>query len=351
MNPMLMNRNVQEKTGAFDSTRTPVLSVVIPMYNEAENAERTLAQLADACTLLDLPFELIPVNDGSTDDTALTLAALARTDGRIRPVSYIPNRGRGRAIRKGFDAARGEIVCSTDADLSYAPEYVPAMAQALLDNPEIDFVVGSPYMEGGGADGVPWFRLAISRWGNRILSAAVPGNIRTITGVLRAYRRDVIKSLELESDGKELHPEILAKAHAAGFRGLEIPAILTRRTKGKSKFRFRATAWSHLLFSWHEKPMLLFGAVGLLVILAGVVLGGFMAIEWLSGTLNPSRPLMTLFPLLLIAGLQIVLFGFLGSQLVILKRELYKIQRENRQLANRLASGESDGERQCESQS
>lgn len=321
---------------ATRGTAEPVVSVIIPMYNESENAEHTLKQLADAFQLIEADFELIPVDDGSADGTGEVLRQLAAANPRIRPVSYASNRGRGYAIRRGFAAARGHILCSTDADLSYAPEYVPAMAQALLDDPEFDFVVGSPYMAGGGAEGVPWFRLAVSKWGNRILSAAMPGEIRTITGVLRAYRRTVIKSLELESDGKELHPEILAKAHAAGFKGLEIPAVLTRRKKGKSKFHFRATAWSHLLFSWHEKPMLLFGAIGLFVILAGLVVGGFLAAEWLSGTLNPSRPLMTIFPLLLIGGLQIVLFGFLGSQLVALKRELYKIQRENRQLADRL---------------
>jgi hypothetical protein len=73
--------------------------------------------------------------------------------------------------------------------------------------------------------------------------------------------------------------------------------------------------------------MLLFGIVGLLVILAGVGIGGFLVWRWWSGTLNPNRPLMTLFPLLLVGGLQIVLFGFLGSQLVALRRELYRLKR------------------------
>jgi glycosyltransferase involved in cell wall biosynthesis len=317
---------------ATDSTPI-VLSVVVPMFNESENAESTLARITEACTLLGAPFELIPVNDGSTDDTATVLARLAAADTRIRPVSYTPNAGRGRALRRGFAAARGLLVASTDADLSYAPEYVPAMAQVLLDHREIDFVVGSPYIAGGGAEGVPWFRLAVSRWGNRILALAMGGRIHTVTGVLRAYRRSVLDLLELESDGKEIHLEILAKAQAAGFAGAEIPAVLRKRQKGKSKFRLRATAWSHLVFSWHERPMLLFGVIGLGVILAGLGLGAYLVWHWWQGTLNPNRPLMTLFPLLLIGGLQIVLFGFLGSQMANLRRELYKIQRQNRQNA------------------
>lgn len=336
MNPGLFTaRGPALPTSVSAAAPGVALSVVVPMFNESENAQATLQRLAEACALLALPFELIPVDDGSTDDTAAVLAGLARTDARIRPVSYTPNAGRGRALRRGFEAARGRIICSTDADLSYAPEYVPAMATVLLEHSDVDFVIGSPYIEGGGAEGVPWFRLAVSRWGNRVLALAMSGGIHTVTGVLRAYRRQVLESLELESDGKEIHLEILAKAQAAGFRGIEIPAVLRKRLKGKSKFRFRATAWSHLLFSWHERPMLLFGVIGLGIIAGGLGLGAYLAWHWWNGELNPNRPLMTLFPLLLIGGLQIVLFGFLGSQMAHLRRELYKIQRQNRQHARR----------------
>lgn len=311
-----------------DTSSCPEVSVIVPMYNEAENAVRTVERLTEACMVLDLPFEIIPVNDGSTDATDRTLKELHANDPRIQPVSYSPNQGRGFAIREGFMRARGEFICTTDADLSYAPEYVPAMVALLREKPQIDFIVGSPYAQGGGTDGVPWFRLWISRTGNRILSFAMAGGIRTVTGVLRAYRREVLETISLQSDGKELHPEILTKAQAAGFRGLEMPAILTRRAKGKSKFRFRATAWSHLLISWHERPVLLFGVVGLFVVFAGVLLGAFLGWQWMNGTLNPNRPLMTLFPMLLVGGLQIVLFGFLGSQLTQLRRELFRMKRQ-----------------------
>jgi hypothetical protein len=151
--------------------------------------------------------------------------------------------------------------------------------------------------------------------------------IHTVTGVLRAYRRDVIGSLDLEAEGKELHPEIIAKAHAAGFHGVEMPAVLKTRSRGVSKFGLGGTASSHLIFSVHERPMLLFGLVGLGVIGLGLLLGFYLAWRWWEGALNPARPLMMLFPLLLLGGLQIVLFGFLGSQLVRLRRELYRLTR------------------------
>ena len=219
-------------------------SVVVPMYNEEENARRTLSQLLDAGALLNLPFELVPVNDGSRDRTRAVLEEMSREDGRIRHVTYERNRGRGRALREGFRAARGKIVCTIDADLSYGPEYVAAMVTLLTEHPDLDYVVGSPYMDGGGTEGVPAHRLWVSRLGNRILSFAMGCGIHTVTGVLRAYRRDVLSSLDLESDGKELHPEIIAKAHAAGFVGMEMPAVLKTRTRGHSKFKLRATAAS-----------------------------------------------------------------------------------------------------------
>jgi dolichol-phosphate mannosyltransferase len=313
----------------------PQVSVIVPMYNEAENVARTVERLTEACMVLGVPFEIIPVNDGSTDATDRALKEIKSRDPRIQPVSYSPNQGRGFAIREGFLHARGEFICTTDADLSYAPEYVPAMVAMLREKPQVDFIVGSPYTQGGGTDGVPWFRLWVSQMGNRVLSFAMAGGIKTVTGVLRAYRREVLETISLQSDGKELHPEILTKAQAAGFRGMEMPAVLTRREKGKSKFRFRATAWSHLLISWHERPVLLFGVVGLLVMSAGLFLGAYLGWQWMNGTLNPSRPLMTLFPMLLVAGLQIMLFGFLGSQLSQLRREIFRMKRQQGSLGPR----------------
>ncbi|MGB4592346.1 MAG: glycosyltransferase family 2 protein, partial [Coriobacteriia bacterium] len=97
----------------------PAVSVVVPMYNEAENASDTLAAIAAALEDQGLTFEILPVDDGSTDGTARELAAYAKREPRVRPIGYTTNRGRGYALRVGFDAARGDLVASMDADLSY----------------------------------------------------------------------------------------------------------------------------------------------------------------------------------------------------------------------------------------
>jgi len=302
------------------------ISVIVPSYNEAANIPQNLERMAAALTITGQSFEIIAVDDGSTDETAENIRRYAEEDSRVRYVGYKINAGRGKAIRTGIKAARGRYILTIDCDLSYSEEYLTVMYRLLKDNPEIDFVIGSPYMNDGGTEDVPFKRLLISRLGNIILSSAMRGKIKTLTGILRGYKAEVVKRLDLESDKKEIHLEILSKALASGFKPLEFPAVLRSRKRGKSKFRFKATALSHLVFSFFERPALLFGLTGFLLILAGIGIGGYMIYLWQAAALNPSRPLMTLMVLLLVAGLQVILFGFLGTQMVGLRKEIYKLQ-------------------------
>jgi dolichol-phosphate mannosyltransferase len=313
------------------------VSVIVPMFNEEENAAKTLDRLARALDSTPKRWEIIVVDDGSTDDTKKLVGEYCRLNRWVRLVSYPANQGRGKALRTGFEHAQGEIVCTTDADLSYDEKHILQMAEVLDRNPDVDLVVGSPYAPGGKTEGVPISRLLPSKWGNKILGFAMKGGLSAVTGVLRAYRRECINSLELESDGKEIHLEILSKALAMGYKAREMPAVLKTRTGGRSKFKFRATAVSHLIFSFFEKPMILFGAVGLCMLMLGLLGGVYIIHLWLKGTLNPNRPLMTLMALLVIAGIQILLFGFLGTQLVNLRKEIYKVQRENKTLEKNIA--------------
>jgi dolichol-phosphate mannosyltransferase len=315
------------------------LSIVIPMFNEAENAEATLDRVKEALASFQGSYEIIPVDDGSTDQTLDILREAARQDQRVRVVSYPKNAGRGMALRTGFRASRGETIVSIDADLSYDPRYILALLGTLRSEPDIDFVLASPYMPGGGVQNVPLLRLWISKLGNKVLRLAMPNRIHTSTGIFRAYRRSVIESLELESDGKEIHLEILSKAIALGYRVKEVPAILAGRRKGRSKFRFRKTAASHLVFSAFEKPMILFGFIGLLTLGAGLSIGLYVAYLRFYGTLTPGRPLITFALLLILAGIQILSFGFIAIQIVSLRREILRIQKENLELKRQLLNG------------
>lgn len=100
------------------------LSVVIPMYNEAENAELTLKRIEEVLASFPGSSEIIPVNDGSIDGTLEMLEKVAEKNEKIKVVSYVKNAGRGRALRTGFKESRGDIIVSTDADLSFEPHYI-----------------------------------------------------------------------------------------------------------------------------------------------------------------------------------------------------------------------------------
>ena len=308
-------------------TRRPDVSIVVPMHNEMENLPGTIDRIVDAMLVTGHTFEIVAVDDGSTDTTRKRLEEMAAEDGRLSVVSYVKNRGRGYALRRGFGASQGKIIASIDADLSYAPGHLAGMLKILDESPEVDFVVGSPYAKGGDTVNVPRGRLFTSRWGNRVLGLAMPGKLTAVTGILRAYRREVLDVLDLESNDKEIHLEIVSKALAAGFTPAEMPSVLTGRQRGKSKFLLKATIVSHLLFSFYEKPVMLFGVVGALILGLGLGAGTHLIYLWQTGTLNPSRPLVSLTVILLVAGLQVLLFGFLGSQVVQVRRELYRTQR------------------------
>ena len=308
------------------------LSIIVPCYNESENVVNTVEKIVTA--LADRPetWELIMVNDGSTDDTFEVMQRVAKEDSRVVPAGYPKNGGRGKALRTGFREARGEIICSTDADLSYKADYILDLLDALAEDPDIDFVLGSPYMPGGGTENVPKNRLFISRMGNRVLQFTVNRDIYTFTCVFRAYRREVIDAIVLESDGKEIHLEILSRALGAGYRVKEVPAVLTARQRGKSKFRFGGTAVSHLLFSLTERPSLFFGIGGILLLALGLVSGAYVTYLRFAGDLTVGRPLMTLVVILVLGGLQVLSFGLIAHQIGVLRTECFKTQREARLL-------------------
>jgi len=321
------------------SSEDPRLSIVIPMYNEQENAAALVEKVGRVITPLGLSWELVLVNDGSTDGTPEVIEQLSRRHPHLRIVSYTPNRGRGAALRRGFRASRGDWVISTDADLSYSPSYMLQMIEILRSEPETDIILASPYMQGGRVEGVPFFRHMVSRMGNRFLRGTLPKPIHTVTCVFRAYRREVLDDMELESDGKEIHLEILSKAMAVGRSVREIPATLRNRKKGKSKSKFARTSLTHVVFSFMEKPMMFFGLLGLLLFLAGLGIGVYLFWLYFRQELNPVRPLMNLMALLTISGLFMVSFGFLAIKIGIIRKEIYKIQKENLEIKRYLKAG------------
>ncbi len=305
------------------------ISVIIPMYNEEENALNTLTKVNEILEKYD-DYEIIVVDDGSADNTFKIINEMASKKDKIKILKHSSNMGMGRALRTGFENSNGDIIITIDADLSYKPYHILKLIEEFEKDETIDIVVGSPYMEGGSVKNVPFVRLFISRAANKFVGFSMIDNLSTVTSVLRGYKREVIDSLELESNGTDINLEILSKASATRFKIKETPALLEGRKLGQSKLKFRAKTISHVLFSFYEKPMMLFGAIGIFLFLIGAISAIYLFYQYLTGVLDPTRPLMLFMVLMIVSGIQILIFGFVATQISLLKREIYIVQKENR---------------------
>ncbi len=309
-----------------------MISVVIPMYNEAATIKEVLARFIERCCELSGEWEIVLVNDGSTDDSLSLAQEVAQKEPRLRIVTYPVNRGRGYALRRGFAEARGEIVVTTEADLSWGEDIVARLADALNAHPEWDMVVASPNLPGGGYKNVPGLRVFLSRLGNKLLRWAVYGKLTMLSGMTRGYRRRVLDSLELESDHKEIHPEIISKALALGFKAGEIPATLTwgeaRRGKlgARSTFKLTRVIMTHLAFSFSEAPILLMGSLALFFILASTLAVLYLFYLDITGRLFYNRPLMTWVVIWSTVGVQTLLFCFLAHQIKKIQDSVHRVQ-------------------------
>ncbi|BDZ71816.1 glycosyltransferase family 2 protein [Methanobacterium petrolearium] len=313
--------------------------MIIPMYNEEDNVLITLEEVKKVLKTYD-SYQILAVNDGSGDQTLQLLEEFAKENPELEVLNHPVNMGMGRALRTGFEKAEGDVIITLDADLSYDPKYITELIHELREN-HLDIVIGSQYMDGGETEDIPFIRLFVSKMANKIVGCALDEKISTVTGILRAYRKEVIDSIEIESSGTEINPEILSKAIAIGFEVKEIPVKLKGRKLGESKVQFRSTTTSHLLFTFHERPMMLFGVIGLILCLIGIIIAIYLFYEYLIGTLDPTRPLMFVMVLLIISGIQILMFGFVATQISLLKREIYVIQKENKLLRKKFNKKDS----------
>lgn len=314
------------------------ISIVAPMFNEEENLQLTLSKLKAEFKKNDITdYELIFVNDGSTDNTYLKAKELEAKEEVLRVVGYDVNQGRGKAIRTGILASAGDVICTIDFDLSYDETHITRMISTLKENPITDVVLVSCYMPGGKTVGIPPFRLFISKTANLLYRNAFTPKVYTSTCVVRAYRREAIINLELESDDKEIHLEILSKLLSTGCKILEIPGTLTRRKEEgvvkRKTFKFRRHSISHVIYFIQEKPFALFGMIGMFLFILSFFSVGILLYtrlgenEWFNSTSISRLTSPSFIIILFLSGLQMIGLGFLGIQNNLLKKELFKTQK------------------------
>lgn len=249
--------------------KKPLVTILVPFLNEESILEETIRILLRTIEVHSTyyDFEILLVNDGSTDKSLDIAAILAEKHPNIVLVSHETNQGLGRALRTGFGRSKGDYVVVLDADLSYSPEHIEDILTRLVET-EANVVVASPYMEGGKISNVPWYRFQLSKWANRFLSYLSGCPVKTLTGMVRGYDGDFIRTLSLQSSGSEINPEILYKESIIDNKIEEIPAHLSwipHSTKSRSKVKIMSHTFKIFMMGFLIKPFLFFIFPGLIV--------------------------------------------------------------------------------------
>jgi glycosyltransferase involved in cell wall biosynthesis len=328
-----------DKTETADAPQTatlrigaPDVSVVIPVFNEAENLPELLERVHAALAGRD--FELVLVDDGSNDGSPAQIEALAQSRAWLQPVLLIRNYGQSTALQAGFDAARGRFIATLDGDLQNDPADIPGLLQILSEQPDIDVVSGWRKDRQDAAVS----RKLPSRIANRLIAHVTGIELKDNGCALKVYRREVIERLRLYG---EQHRFIVALAVEAGARLLEVPVRHHARTRGQSKYGIDRTVrvlldllWVRFSMRFLHRPLHAFGTIGAMLGLAG-----FAVLTWLTvdklvfGEDIGQRPLLFLGLLLVLLGVQLVATGVLGE---LLTRIYHEPQGRRQYIARRL---------------
>jgi glycosyltransferase involved in cell wall biosynthesis len=332
------------------------ISVVCPFYNEAEIIEHALKQMLGQLSSLGEEWELIAVNDGSTDGSEEIARRVALGNSRLQVLGYPFNRGRGFALRTGIAAASGDIIVTTEIDLSWGEKIVQDLVAAINGWPDVDIVVASPHLAGGGYKNVPFKRVWLSRIGNRVIRSCMLNAVTMNTGMTRAYRRKAIKSLPLFEDGKEFHLEVILKAIAFGFRIREIPAVLEwksskhrgRRVERKSSSQVNRLIVSHSLFSVFANPVRYVWAMSFVFLGLGLIF--LIAAVWLLYRHEVSAYTALLSISLVILGIVLFVIGVVVKQGNMIQREIWVLQSYHLEEQSHKTSPSADAPAKAESE-
>jgi len=291
------------------------ISVVIPVYNEESNLLELHRQLNDVLSNMGRSYEIIAVDDGSSDDSFQVLRRLHEQDEHLVAVRFRRNFGQTAAFSAGFDLARGQIVITMDADLQNDPVDIPHLIEVMEEG--YDVVSGwrkdrrDPFIS----------RRLPSIMANRLISFVTGVKLHDYGCSLKAYRRDVVKNLHLYG---EMHRFIPALANWMGVNVTEIAVRHHPRRHGKSKYGISRTMKVVLdlltvrfLLSFSARPMQLFGLLGMGSFGVGFLIGLYLTVlKIVYGQSISNRPLLLLVVLMLVAGIQLITMGLLAELIV-----------------------------------
>lgn len=266
-----------------EKNELPLVSVVIPAFNEQALIGEHLGQIVDYLKELEDEFrwEIVIVNDGSHDDTTDIIDEFAHRFPNVYALHHPRNFGLGQALRFGFANTEGDYVITLDVDMSYDAPHIGQLARSIRDN-KVKMVLASPYMKGGSVANVPWHRRILSVLGNRFLSFFVPGQFATLTSMMRAYDGKFIRSLNLRAIGMDVMPEMVHKTMILRGSIVEEPARLDWAPQARfgqariSSMRIFRQVASTILAGFIFRPFLFFIIPGLLLGLFSLYVGFWM---------------------------------------------------------------------------
>lgn len=295
------------------------ISVVVPLYNEEESLPELVEWINRVMVENRFSYEVIMVDDGSTDRSWEVVEQLVTQNSAVRGISFLRNYGKSAALYSGFEAAQGEVVITMDADLQDSPNEIPELYRMIMED-KFDLVSG-------------WKQKRYDPIGKRLPSKLFNATARFVSGIklndfncgLKAYRRKVIKSIEVYG---EMHRYIPVLAKQAGFKKIGEKVVEHQARKyGVTKFGWERFINGFLdllsvvfVSKFGKKPMHFFGTIGILSFLVGGILSIFMIAEkiyLLSNHLKvrevTDQPLFYIALTLVIIGAQLFLTGFLGE--------------------------------------
>ena len=292
----------------------PKYSIVVPLHNEQENVTDLYDRLKAVMEAHGESFEIVLVDDGSSDDTFAMLREIAAVDSRIAVVKLRRNFGQTAGLAAGFDHARGEYIIAMDGDLQHDPADIPLFLEKIATG--YDIVSGWRKVR---VDNF-WMRRIPSRIANWMMAKISGVNIHDFGTTFKAYRRDILEQVPLYG---ELHRFIPALASWYGARICEVPIVNIDRPDGKSHYGISRTIrvffdliTIRFLLKYMMRPLHFFGGFGIAGIGVGLLVALYMAVEKVFRNVNvmdAHGPLLVFGAVMLVAGVQMLALGLLGE--------------------------------------
>ncbi len=315
--------------------KNPYVSIIIPAFNEEGNIEELCRQFALMGERARFSFEVIIIDDGSTDTTPQVLAQMSQTHKFLRTASHGNNRGLTQALQTGFSMARGDIFVFYPADLQYKPENIPEMIEKIDEGN--DLVTG--WKQG------KYSKRLVSRVFNSLSRKLFGLKVHDLNSV-KAFRRNIVEDIFLR---KDWHRYLVALAVEQGYRVDEVKIPLYDRHSGSSKFSGLGRIPIGILdmlavksqLTLLRKPLLFFGFIGGLLISLGLLVGlGAIYLRFVYDI--GLRPLLYLVILLMVLGALSFILGLLAEGLASIKDELSGVRQSVRRLENKLGNNNKD---------